>query len=885
MLAALKGLLVRMRAIARPRSADRELDEEIDFHIELETQKNLRLGLDRDEARRRALVAFGGVQRFREEHREVRGIGWMEELASDSRHALRTLRRSPVVAGAAILTLAIGLGATTAIFSAVNAVMLRPLPFPDPSRLVMLWESNPDRGWAQANIAPANMFDWREQVPAFADVAAYTAEGRITLTGDGPPRIVSGVSVTGTFFSVLGVRPRIGRAFTEEETWDEGAPIAIISDRLWREDFGSDPDILSRTIELEGVRRQIVGVMPPSFAFPSAATDAWMPVAWPRANRAQVWFRRAHFMRAVARVQAGVSIEQADAQLQQVVRRLQAEYPETNTNMGAGLTPLHEFLVGSTKRPLLVVLAAVGLLLAIACANVANLLLVRASEREREVALRLAIGAGRGRIVRQAMTESLVLSLLGGAAGVALGWWGTQALAALQPPRMLRVDDFPMDWRVLGFVFAVTTTSGLLFGIVPALWSARRQPGDALREGGRSGSQGRRSRRWSEGLAVAEVAIALLLTVGAGLLVRSYRELLRVDPGFDPTGTVAVSVNLPAARYGSGNDIQGFVDGLETRARALPGVEAAGVVSQLPLSGPDWTMDVIALGRSPLDYATDVALRSTSPGYFTAMRVPIVQGRGFGEQDRDQTERVAVINETFARAYFATGNPLGQRIALSRTADSTTVWWTIVGVVGDEHQRSLSERPKMEVHVPFAQRRRNDADLVVRTQGDPLAVAPAIRDIIAELDPRLAIQSIRSMDDIYASSLARERWFMTILLIFAGIGLLLAMVGIYGVLAQVARARTREIGIRIALGADGTQVRWLLVRHGLRLTGTGLVIGTVVALGATRWMDALLFGVATADARTFSTVAVLILLTGFVAAWVPARRASRADPVMALRDA
>ena len=883
MLASLRGLLVRVRAIARRRSADHDLDEEIAFHIELETQKNLRLGLDPDEARRRALVAFGGVQRFREEHREVRNVGWLEELAADSRYALRALRRSPVLAGAAILTLAIGLGATTAIFSAVNAVILRPLPFPEPQRLVMLWETNPDRGWTQANIAPANMFDWREQVPAFADVAAYSSEGRMTLTGDGPPRIVHGVSVTGTFFSVLGVRPRVGRAFREEETW-ESAPIAIISDRLWREDFGSDPAVLERTIELEGVRRQIVGVMPASFSFPSATTDAWMPVAWPRENRAQVWFRRAHFMRAIARLAPGVSLEQADAQLQQVVRRLQAEYPETNTNMGAGLTSLHEFLVGSTKRPLLVVLAAVGLLLAIACANVANLLLVRAAEREREVALRLAIGAGRGRIVRQAMTESLVLSMLGGAAGLALGWWGTKTLAALQPPRMLRVDDFGMDWRVLAFVFAVTTTSGLLFGMVPAVWSGRRQPGDALREGGRSGSQGRRSRRWSEGLAIAEVAIALLLTVGAGLLVRSYRELLRVDPGFDPAGTLAVSLNLPSARYATGADIQGFVDALEARARALPGVGAAGVVSQLPLVGSDWTMDVIAFGRAPEDYATDVALRSTSAGYFAALRVPIVQGRGLGDQDRSETEPVAVINETLARTYFASGDPVGQRIALSRTADSTTVWWTIVGVVGDEHQGSLSERPKMEVHVPFAQRRRNDADLVVRTQGDPMALAPALREIIAELDPQLAIQSIRSMDDVYAASLARERWFMTILLVFAGIGLVLAMVGIYGVLAQVARARTREIGIRIALGARAAQVRWLLVRHGLRLTATGLVIGAVVALGATRGMDRLLFGVATADARTFAAVSVLVLLTGLVAAWVPARRASRADPVMALRD-
>lgn len=883
MLATLKGLLVRLRALARPASANRDLDEEIDFHIELETRKNLRLGMRPEEARRRALVAFGGVQRFREEHRDVRGLGWVEELVADARFAVRALRRSPVLAGAAVLTLAIGLGATTAIFSAVNAVILRPLPFPSPDRLVMLWETNPDRGWDRANVAPANMLDWREQVRAFEDVAGFSSEGRMTLTGEGRPRIVNGVNVTGTFFSVLRASPAIGRVFREEETWDS-APVAVISHRLWREEFAGDPAITTRTIELEGVRRQIVGVMPEWFAFPSPTADAWMPMAWPRENRAQVWFRRAHFIKAVARVRPDASLEQADAQLQAVVRRLQAEHPETNTNMGAGFSRLHEYLVGSTRLPLFIVLGSVGLLLLIACANVANLLLVRAAEREREVALRLALGAGRARIARQAITESLVLSLIGGAAGLALGFWGTRALAALQPAGLLRVSEFGMDWRVLLFVLAVTTLSGLLFGVAPALWSGRRVPADALREGGRSGSQGRRARRWSETLAVLEVAIALLLTIGAGLLVRSYRELLRVHPGFDPQGTLAVSLSLPSARYTTGNDLQAFVDALEERTRALPGVEETAIVSQLPLMGTNWTTDAIAAGRAATEYATEVALRSTSPGYFPAMRVPVLQGRGLHEDDRIDAPRVAVINQELARTYFADRDPIGQRLALVRTPDSTTIWWTIVGVVGNEHQTSLASPPQIEVHVPYAQRPRWDADVIVRAQGDPVALASSIRAIVAELDPQLAIQSIRPMADVHAASLARERYFMTILLIFAGIGLVLSVIGIYGVLAQVARTRTREMGIRIALGARGAQVRWLFLRHGLRLTAIGLVVGGVAALGATRAMQSLLYGVATADAPTFAAVAVLVLATGLLAAWVPAVKASRADPALALRS-
>src|SRR5690348_9922382 len=463
---AIRGLTAKLRALLRRRTAEHDLDDEIRFHIELETEKNIAFGLSPDEARRRALVAFGGVERYKEAHRDVRGARWIEEIGADVRFTLRALHRGPALATAAIITLALGVGANTAIFSAVNAVILRPLPFPAPDRLVMLWEQNPDRGWFQNVVAPANYLDWREQVAAFSDAAAYIdGTGTLTLTGHGDPHVVTAQSVTGNFFSVLGVRPELGRTFRDAETWNTGATrIGVISDRLWRQQLGGDPRIIGQTIQLDGRALQVVGVMPPSFGYPREELDVWLPMRWSPTDRTQVFFRRAHNLRVVARLRRGVSLERANVELQTVVHRLQRQYPETNTHMGAGMTPLHEFLVGDTRLPLLVLLGAVSLLLLIACANVGNLLLVRAAGREREAALRLALGARRGRLVRQALTESLVLSALGGVAGLALGWWGTHALVALQlPAGMLPVRDVSVSWDVLAYVLAITTASGLLF--------------------------------------------------------------------------------------------------------------------------------------------------------------------------------------------------------------------------------------------------------------------------------------------------------------------------------------------------------------------------------------------------------------------------------------
>ncbi len=878
--------MVRLRALLHRRVTDHDLDEEIRFHIDLETEKNVRLGIAPEEARRRALVSFGGVQRTREAHRDVRGARWVGEAFDDARYALRILGKSPALAVAAVLTIALGIGANTAIFSAVNAVILRPLPFTDPGRLVMLWEENPDKGWHQSTVAPANALDWRDQVAAFDDVAMYNgSNGRVTLAGarSEEPMVAVSTRVTGNFFSVLGVRAQLGRMLRDEETWGGDQRVVVISDHIWRERFGADSGIVGRTVQLEGVAFQVVGVAPPTFAFPDESVDLWLPTRWDMADREQVWFRRAHWPRAVARLRPGVSLARASAELQTVARRLQQQYPETNTRMGAGMTPLHEFLVGDTRLPLLVLLSAVSLLLLIACANVGNLLLVQAAGREREAALRLALGAGRGRLVRQALAESLVLSALGGAAGLALGLWGTRILVAMQPAGMLPVRDIGVSWSVLAYVLLITTASGLLFGIAPALWSGRRAPVDVLNDGGRGGSEGRRMRRWGDTLVVVEVALALLLTLGAGLLARSFAELRNVDPGFDPSGTLTASISLPGIRYDTDDKMTSFFARLVERARALPGVRGAAAVSQLPLTGTEWTSDFSIAGRGTGGSGTEVLHREVTPGYFHTMRVPLLAGRDFTVNDRGDTPRVVMINEALAQKFFAGQDPIGQKLTFDKVPDSSSVWRTIVGVVGSVHQVEMAAEPRIEIFAPVTQDARSEMTVVLRTDSDPASLGPSLRRLVKEMDPALAIGSMKTMAAVRAESLARQRFLTTLLTVFAVIGVLLALIGVYGVMAQLARRRSREMGIRIALGASPPRIERMVVGHALRLVAAAVLVGTGVALATTRALGALLYHVAPADPITFVMVPLLLGLTAALATWVPARQASRADPASVLR--
>jgi putative ABC transport system permease protein len=872
----------RLRALLAPAAADRLLSDEIRFHIELETEKNLRLGMTPEEARRRALAEFGGVQRVREEHRDVRPLRWLEDAVADARFALRSLRRSPSLGVAAILTLALGIGANVAIFSAVNAVVLKPLPFDHPEQLAMITEENPEKHWHLNDAAPANVLDWRAGVPSFADVTAYADFlGTNTLTGRGDPQPMQCAYVAGNFFSLLGARAAIGRTFTDAETWRPAA-VAVLSDRGWRSHFAADSNIVGKTITLDGRDFEVVGVMPPGFAFPFENADAWRSIGWNPATRGGDSFRRAHWVRAVARLKPGVSLTQADAQLQSVVSRLKTDYPATNKFMGAAIWPLQSFLVGDTRLPLLLLLTSVAFLLLIACANVGNLLLVQAAGREREAALRLALGAGRGRLVRQALAESLMLSLLGGSFGLALGWAGTRALVRLQPSGMLRVHDFGVDAAVLGYVLAITIASGLLFGVAPAFWMRKRDPADSLKDGGRGGGQGMRARRWGEALVVGEVALALLMTTGAGLIVRSFWQVRQVNPGFDSHGVLTAQISL-SRQYDTTSKVQAFMAQLEARARALPGVSNAALATSIPFMGTGYTSDYIAFGRAANEYGTEVGHRTVTASYFATLKVPLLSGRMFDETDRLDSPPVALINDALAKSYFRGQNPVGQRIAFEKAPTKTSTWYTIVGVVANEHVEALDIQPRAEAFYAETQAPPSSTVILLRTSSDPSLLVGALRSVVHDLDPTLALIDAKPLDDLRAASLARIRFLTTMLLGFAILGLVLAVVGVYGVLAHVSRNRTREMGIRVALGAQASQVRWLVVRHGLALAVAGLTLGLVTASFATRLMSKLLFNVTPNDPVTLIGVSVLLAATSTLAASLPARRASRVDPAIALR--
>jgi predicted permease len=879
----LHALRARLRALFHPSAADRSLGAEIQFHIELETEKNFRLGMSRDEARRRAVAHFGGVQRVREEHRDVRPMRWLEDAVADARFGLRTLRRAPALGIAAVLTLALGIGANVAIFSAVNAVVLQPLPLASPDRLVMITEENPEKHWHLQTDAPANVLDWKSGVTDFADIMAYADFlGTQTLTGRGDPQPVQTIYVTGNFFSVVGARAAIGRTFVDDETWQPNA-LAVLSDRGWHSRFGGDSSIVGKTITLDGREFQVVGIMPPGFAFPFENGDLWRTIGWTPANRGSDGFRRAHWVRAVARLKPGVSFAHADAQLQSVVSRLKRDYPGTNKYMGAAMWPLQSFLVGDTRLPLLLLLTSVALLLLIACANVGNLLLVQAAGREREAALRLALGAGRGRLMRQALAESLMLSALGGVLGFAVGWAGTRALVRLQPAGMLRVHDFGVDGTVIGYVVAITVISGLLFGVAPAFWMRKRDPATSLKDGGRGVGQGARARRWGEALVIGEVALALLMTTGAGLIVRSFLKVRDVNPGFDSHGVLTARISL-SRQYDTSTKVLAFMSQLEARTRALPGVTNAALATSVPFMGTSYTSDYIAYGRPADGYGTEIGHRTVTPSYFTAMKVPLLKGRMFDETDRMGSEPVVLINDALAKSYFQGQEPIGQRIAFDKVPTPKSTWYRIVGVVGTEHVDALDVQPRIEAFNAMSQEPRSGTVMLARTGGDPTALVAGLRSIVHDLDPSLALLDAKPLDDLRADSLARIRFLTTMLLAFALVGVVLAVVGVYGVLAHVSRNRTREMGIRVALGAQASQVRWLVVRHGLVLSIAGLTIGLIAASFATRLMSKLLFNVAPNDPLTLVGVSVLLAGTSVLAASLPARRASRVDPAIALRS-
>jgi predicted permease len=813
--------------------------------------------------------------------------GWrtmMGALVHDVRFGIRTLRRNPGFAAIAVLVLALGIGANAAIFSAVNAYFFRPLPFAQPERLVTIFETNPEFGWDDATAAPANLFDWRAQVDAFTDVSGYSEfTSQLTTFQDGEPVLMGGTAVLGNFFETLGVRPLLGRTFRLEETWEGSDDVVVLSHDIWVDRFGSDPEIVGKTLQLENEAPEIIGVMPEGFRFPSDQTQAWHTLGWDPEAREQVWFRRAHWVRAFGRLAPGVTLEEADAQLQVVVRRLQDEYPETNSVMGAGLTPMRDFLTKGVRTQLMVLLGAVGLLLLLACANVANLMLVRANDRTREIALRQALGAGRWRVVSQMLTESLLIALAGGALGLALGWVGVKSIASHTPMGIGGATSLALDHRVALFTFAAAGLSGVLFGLAPAWRTMAGELGEGLREGARGASGSRGALRTVATLVTAEVALALLLVVGAGLMVRTAMMLREVDPGFEHEGILAVQFNVPSSRYENRDQVLAFYDQFAEALEARPGIVRVGVVGQLPLNGTSWSSQFQAEGWPPTRVGFEIIHRRADAAYFEAVETPLLRGRLFEPTDGPDDPLVVVINETFAREHFPGEDPIGQKIAYDRAATEESIWYEIVGIVGDQHQQSLGMPAKAEVFENRDQDWGRSNWVVIRGEGEAERLTPIVRTVLAEIDPLVPIARTRALRDVWRGSMAREEFVLTLLGVFGVVALLLSAVGVYGVTAQAARRRTREIGIRMALGAAAPDVVRLMLRQGLLVIALGLGIGLATALVATRALSALLYGIEPTDPTTLASVVVLLGGVAVMACYVPARRATAVDPVTSLR--
>ena len=802
----------------------------------------------------------------------------MTSLIQDLRHGLRLLLRAPGFTTIAVAALAIGIGANTAIFSVVNTLLIQDLPYKAPDRLAVIWEHNLPRDRKNNVVSPGNFIHWREMNQAFEDIAAVGMTFSLTITGGGDPEELPFQFVSASFFPILGVQPALGRSFTAEED-RPGAHVVVISDRLWKRRFGADPGILSRPILLQGEPNTVVGVMPPGFYHLDKSVDVWVPVGFSQEARTP----RGRWLTVLGRLKPGVTFAAAQTEMERVHGELTRLFPGFNTGWTARVVPLKTQVTGDVRPALLILLGAVAFVLLIACANVANLLLARATARQRELAVRAALGAARIRLIRQLLAESTVLAAAGGAAGLLLAWWALQFLRAIAVQRLPipRLEVVGIDGWVLAFTVAASLLSGVFFGLVPALSASGSSLSDALKEGGRGGSAARGNRTRSL-FVVAEVALALVLLVGAGLLVRSFLELLHVKPGFDPSRTVTMRVGLPDSRYGEDAQRVQFFQRLFDKVDALPGVQGAGGISFLPLAGLGAATGLEIVGKppAPLGEEAVVDVRVITNDYFKAMGVPLLRGRLFNENDPADIRNRVIINDALARKYFPGEDPLGKRIK---------VWWNdtreneIIGVVGDVRQTALATEARATNYWPYARFPYNSMTLTVRMAGDVSSTSNAIVRLIREQDPDLAVADIRTMEDVVSASVAQQRLTMLLLTIFAVAALLLAAVGIYGVIGYSVTQRTQEIGIRMALGARHGDVLRMVVGQAMALTVVGIVIGGAGAFLLTRLMAKLLFNVQPSDPVTFAAVVAVLGSVAAIASYIPGRRATRVDPVVALR--
>jgi putative ABC transport system permease protein len=801
-------------------------------------------------------------------------------LLQDVRYAARLMAQRPGFTATVVLTLGLGIGANTAVFTVINAVLLRPLPFGEPERLMAMWENDRVNGKPRYFVAPANFKDWQEQTRAFEQVAAFTL-GSMNFIADGDAVRVPGAVVTTNFFDAMGVRPILGDGFSPDQAVPGPHRVVVLSHETWRRQFHSDPGVVGRQIDVGGpALYRVVGVMPASFRYPERETGYWRAMPMHPQTMAN---RSLHFLSVVARLRPGVPPAQGQADMDAIAVRQQTAYPATNDQRGVTLVPLTEQIVGDVRRPLLALGAAVLMVLLIGCANVGNLMLIRAASRRREFALRVAVGADRMRIARQLLVEAVTLAGAGGVAGFVLAFWATDLLRRIAAPYVPRIAEAGIDLRVMGFLAVISILSGILFALAPVLTSSRQDIRSALQDNhARTAGSGPAARRMRSALSVGGLAIACVLVIGAGLVLKSFWRLMQVSPGFATEHVLTAQIELPQQRYPDGPQITVFYETLLQRLRQIPGVAAAGATNTLPMAPSGHTTWLAIEGRPrPKGEPPEVNYKTASADYFRALDVPLVAGRTFTDQDSATSLTTVVVNRALADRFFQGGDPVGQRIRIG--PNPKAAWRTIVGVVGDMHQAGPEAPVQPELYLPIAQDAYADLTLAIRTQSEPMALAATLRDVVHSIDPKLPVIGTTTMEQILSAHVASRRLLMILVAMFAGVALTLALIGIYGVMGNAVSQRTNEIGVRMALGAQRGEIMGMILREGARLGLAGLALGVAISLAATRLIASSLFGVTPTDASTYAAVVVLMLAVGLFACYLPARRASRVDPLTAIR--
>ncbi len=817
----------------------------------------------------------------------------MGALSQDLRYGYRVLRKSPGFVVIAVLALALGTGTNTAIFSLVNAILLRPISYENPDRLLMVWEKSVKRGFGQIPTSYLNFSDLRTENKVFEDLGAFT-DASFNLTGAAEPEKVTGVRVTASLLSMLGRQPLKGRLFLSGEDQSQAPKTLILSHHLWERSFGSDGNLVGQTVALNGESYTVIGIMPPDFKFPPtfSATVASSQYTMPRAD---LWVpltredvplpRETRTLYMIGRLKPDATATAAQADMNVIAGRLQKEYAAINADIEVDVIPLREQVTGNIRPALLVLFGAVGCVLLIACANVANLLLAKASGRQKEVAIRIALGATRLRIVQQLLTESLLLSLAGGLLGSIIGILAVRQLIAFTPPSVPRPDHIGIDAPVLLFTLLLSLLTSFIFGLVPALQASKSDLNETLKEGGRGNSGGARQNRVRSLLVIAEVALALVLLIGAGLMIKSFVRLQNVNPGFNPENLITLELQLPVNKYGEKDRQAAFQKQAVDRLTGLPGVESAGAVNYLPFSGTEFNSGVSIEGQPPVANANErprAFFRNISPNYFQAMGIPLRQGRPFAESDTKDAPAVVIINEAAARRFYSNENPLGRRFKQGR-AESQNPWVTVVGIVGGVSHTALGVASQPEVYLPFQQNPDASITLVARTKSDPRGVAASIRREVSAVDKELPVSNLKFMDEIVAGSVSQPRVYALLLGIFAGLALVLAAIGIYGVISYSVTQRTHEIGIRMALGAQSRDVLALVIKQGMALALVGIFLGLLVSLALTRVLASQLYGISSTDPMTFTAISLLLMFVAIIACSIPALRAAKLDPMIALR--